>query len=604
MTKTVQMCRAASARLRARARSVAGAARSDAAAVAAAMAVAMAPALFIGAVSAAAAAEPPPPPQLPQLPPPPRVDMDAMERILPLAPRTDAPVGVIDRTRRGDVLQRWWSEFVAYDAVPYGWTGGNVQSCLEGANSAAHNDAVLRRVNYYRAMAGLPGSVVENPGFSAKGQKAALVYNRNGGLDHYPPSSWTCWTQDAYDAGSHSNIALGVAGTDAVDAYMDDSGAGNTAAGHRRWILYPRQTTFGTGSIPPGNGWSSNALWVLDTASWGARPAQPEWVAWPPPGFVPHLLLPLSSNRWSFSLNGADFGATTVSVTRGATTLGTTKEAISNGYGDNTLVWVVSGVDFEVPPAADTTYRVTLNNVNPGARSFVYDVTVIDPRPPLKALYRSSVGRWFVDRTMDPTWDERVSFGAAGGSDRPLLADFAGSGVAAFAIYRNGAWYFDANRDGVAESSVGFGGAPGDVPLAADFNGDRRADLVIYRAGVWYVSTQRNGVADRVYWFGGASGDIPLAADFDGDGIADLAIYRSGVWYVDTNRDFVADQVYWFGGVPGDIPLAFDWDGDGRADLAVYRAGTWFVSTGRNGVADQVFPFGAAGDIPLGARAR
>lgn len=537
-----------------------------------------------------------------ELVPPPVFDVSRFESRAPRVEPKDAPVAAINRASRGVVLQRYFRDFLAYDAVPQGWMGGNVAACLEGSNSAAHNDAVTRRINYYRAMAGLPGSVVLNATLNAKDQKAALVYSYNRQLSHQPDSSWGCWSQDAYDAGSHSNIALGLAGTDAIDAYIDDSGGNNTAVGHRRWILYPPQTMMGTGSIPSQSGSpASNALWVLETASWVSPGSSPEWVAWPPAGYVPYTIMPIQSGRWSFSLRSADFSAATVMVTQGATALLTTKEPLANGYGDNTLVWRVSGANLGSPPPRDTTYRVTISNVNPGARTFSYDVTVIDTKPPMKGVWRPDTAQWLLELTMDQTPDESVHFGSAGGSDRPLLADVTGDGSADLIVFRGGQWFVSSTRASRADVIFAFGGAPGDVPLAGDFDRDGKADLVVYRSGYWYVSTQRNGVADRIYAFGGVAGDVPLAADFDGDGIADLAIYRNGVWFIDMNRDGVPEHRVGFGGVPGDQPMAFDWDGDGRADLAIFRDGTWYVSTARDGNAQRMFRFGNAGDVPLGA---
>ena len=50
-------------------------------------------------------------------------------------------------------------------------------------------------------------------------------------------------------AAGKSNLFLGRSGAGAIAGYMDDPGSGNTAAGHRRWIIDPRQTTMGSGSV-------------------------------------------------------------------------------------------------------------------------------------------------------------------------------------------------------------------------------------------------------------------------------------------------------------------------------------------------------------------
>jgi len=92
------------------------------------------------------------------------------------------------------------------------------------------------------------------------------------------------------------------------------------------------------------------------------------------------------------------------------------------------------------------------------------------------------------------------------------------------------------------------------VPLAGDVNGDGIADLAIYRNGIWYIDTNRNGSVDMTVAFGGMPQDIPLLFDWDGDGKADLCIFRDGVWYVSTKRDGVVDVMFAYG-TAGDVPL-------------------------------------------------
>jgi len=216
------------------------------------------------------------------------------------------------------------------------------------------------------------------------------------------------------------------------------------------------------------------------------------------------------------------------------------------------------------------------------------------------AIWRPAQARWHIDVNFDQTADQKLYFGAT--TDTPLAGRIDPSRSYDFVVYRNGLWYADWNRDGIADWSASFGGVSGDVPLLADFNGDGRDDLVIYRGGQWFVSTAQNGVAAMTFWFGGVTSpvpDIPLAGDVNGDGIADLVIYRNGFWYIDTNRDGVANMGAIFGGLPGDIPLLFDYNGDGKADLCIVRNGVWYVNTNLLGTAQAVFTYGVGTDIPF-----
>ncbi len=273
-------------------------------------------------------------------------------------------------------------------AVPV-WTGGSVATCAPGTTDAAFRDLVLLRVNYFRAMAGVPAAVTFQPDDNAKSQAAALMMSANNNLSHDPPNSWTCWSPGGADAAGRANLSLGYMGPDAVAGQMRDDGINNTAAGHRRWILYPQTQTMGTGDIPgSATRRAANTLVVLDGRYWEARPpTREEFVAWPPPGHVPYQLV---FPRWSFSYAGADFSTATVQLRSNGTSIPTTPGTLSQHVGENTLVWVPRGrdptgaADTWAAPAADTTYDVTIANVRIGdeTRSFSYSVRVIDPGRP------------------------------------------------------------------------------------------------------------------------------------------------------------------------------------------------------------------------------
>ena len=161
--------------------------------------------------------------------------------------RTDAPelseaAGfLIDTSRREEVRNFYNAVYQASENIPSAWTG-NIAACQAGVVSSTYRSAVLRRINYYRAMAGMPANVVLYSTVVPYNQAGALLMSANSSLSHFPPSSWSCYTASGANAAGNSNIALGMAGADAVDGYIVDDGSGNTAAGHRRWILYHRCT--------------------------------------------------------------------------------------------------------------------------------------------------------------------------------------------------------------------------------------------------------------------------------------------------------------------------------------------------------------------------
>ena len=287
-------------------------------------------------------------------------------------------------TNREESRNLFNSVYAASVGVASGWNG-NVTNCVAGTTTATFKESVLRRINYYRAMAGLPSSTTLDATFNGNVQEAALMMSANTNLSHFPPPSWPCFSVIGSNAAANANIAIGSSGPSAVDGFMRDQGAGNAAVGHRRWLLYPQTQIFGTGDLPAAGRFSSaNAIWVFDGNYGGARPpVRDGFVAWPPPGFVPS---PVTFNRWSFSFPGANFGGTTVTVTSNGVAITAPIETVTPGAGEETIVFRPgsrSG-DATTPypvPTSDTVYQVTLNNVLIGANSsnFTYRVTVFDP---------------------------------------------------------------------------------------------------------------------------------------------------------------------------------------------------------------------------------
>ncbi len=264
------------------------------------------------------------------------------------------------------------------------WSG-SIAGCNPGSTSQDFRDRVLARLNFYRAMAGVPADVSLDANRTSDAQEAALMMYAENDIDHSPPANWDCFTANAGDAAGSSNLSIGNLGPTAVSSQVADNGGGNQAAGHRRWILLPELQTIGTGDVP-GNSNSRRSVNVLHIlpSSYPPRPdTRDDYVAWPPPGYVPW---PLVYPRWSFSYPGADFGSASISMTRDGSNLGVTKLSPQYGYGENTLVWVPSGANanngssFE-PDDEEDVYTVSITGVGGSGvpPSFSYTVRVFDP---------------------------------------------------------------------------------------------------------------------------------------------------------------------------------------------------------------------------------
>ena len=302
---------------------------------------------------------PPPPHQLTTAQPHAVAGGD-IEIYLPLVSRPEEAGPWVNTQNRQEVVNFYLVDYQASEGVDSGWTG-DVGSCAPGTTSAAFKEAMLRRLNYFRAMAGVPALEGFLADYNNKAQAAALMMSAEGALSHTPDPGWACYTADGSEGAGSSNLYLGVYGPSAISGYILDPGSGNYFVGHRRWILYPQSKNLGTGDIPPSPGYSpANALWVFDTANmWGPRPDTREsFVAWPPPGYVPYQVV---YDRWSFAYAGADFSAASVTMTKNGSALSLTVNDVVNGYGENTLVWEPND-NFATRPSADVSYGVLVHN--------------------------------------------------------------------------------------------------------------------------------------------------------------------------------------------------------------------------------------------------
>ena len=274
--------------------------------------------------------------------------------------------------------------------VPSGWNG-DTASGNPGTTTASFKEAVINRVNFYRALAGVPAQVTINSTFSAKAQQAALIMSANKALSHFPASQpgWVHVTADGAEAANMSNLGIGTRGPDTMDGYIRDHGASNKEVGHRRWIFHAPTREMGTGDVEAQGEFSpANALWIQDALVSSPRPTtRDEFVAWPPKGHIP---APLVWPRWSFALPGANFSGATVSMKRNGTPITTQIEAAVTGNTlDSILVWLYDGKsgddrDSHPTPDADVNYEVTVSNVAAGGitKNYTYTVTVFDPDTP------------------------------------------------------------------------------------------------------------------------------------------------------------------------------------------------------------------------------
>lgn len=325
---------------------------------------------------------------------------------------------VVDTGNRMESLSFYNTVFLASEGAEarIAWTGA-FGSCSQGNTDVGFRRDIRRRVNFYRAMCGLPtvtfdaeGALNDGPPNSpqivlgtskrACAQGAAYmnafsrIFYPSNPVSHDPvAASNVCWTTHAWNGCYHSNLTVGYFGPKAIDVYMaDDNLNGDASAdvnvGHRRWILYSRARDMSSGDVPRGtyvsNGTTypvqpANALYVTGFPN-PVETSPRKFVTWPPKGFVPAPIKPI---RWSVSFPDAVFPTSTAAITLqgpGGAVIPVT--ILSSNYpniGDPTLVFQPAATPMS--GTADTTYTVTVTGISgPNVpTSLTWQTTFFDP---------------------------------------------------------------------------------------------------------------------------------------------------------------------------------------------------------------------------------
>ncbi len=330
----------------------------------------------------------------------------------------------VNTSSRNDVVAFWHAVYQASEGYEkrVGWNGNYTGN--NGKTSKEFIDDVERRVNFFRAMCGVPANVRMNsnstvliestdphkPPYSTlksnAAQAAALMLIRNynpttgqdPAIDHNPASSLAGWSEAAWNANANGNLAFGLYGPGAMTEYvLEEVASGsatsywNTLVGHRRWILYPQATDFATGD-QPGSTYTrppTNVLYISQKPSELGTDATPGFVSYPPAGFVPAAM---NSRFWSLSHPGADFSSAKVKITdQNGKPVPVSSVQSNTNYGDPALLWRVSGSTAARSVDQDSTFSVKVTGIGGTGiggtgiggtgvpSSFSYEVTLINP---------------------------------------------------------------------------------------------------------------------------------------------------------------------------------------------------------------------------------
>lgn len=297
-------------------------------------------------------------------------------------------------TPREKAIKDYEENYIGSYVDDPGWTG-NTTGCVAGTISQDARNKTIKRLNYFRRLVGLSDNVVENPAQHQGCQEASLVFKAQNNLSHFPPQSWKCWTQAAYDAAATANIGWGTATSGAftvhtsygVSGFIEDAGDHNKAVGHRAWFFMPGLTKLGVGS-------TNSTCCMQWKDNYTPSGPSPEFIAYPPKGFIPNQI---TYPRWSFTLpGGGSFTNAKVTMTDGAganvsLTIVNKPGNISQGYPLKHLVWEPNINVKNL--TADAKYTVTITDITGAAQTtYTYEVTVIPVTPSYKKAAPGDLG--------------------------------------------------------------------------------------------------------------------------------------------------------------------------------------------------------------------
>lgn len=273
----------------------------------------------------------------------------------PAAGCTPPPMTGLNARTEQQVCDRWNADYpittqMSWDTMP-------ADQCALGVMASGVQDDAIRRTNVYRWLVGL-GPVSTDATYIRQTQACATTHEANSpsslSLSHQPPSSWPCWSQDAYDGASKGNLSAGRSHpSESIDGYIADTRT--PSLGHRRWIFNHQMGKTGFGQRG-----RYSCMYAFDRS---AAASTMDFVGYPAPGFFPKDAL---LGEWSISstrpFNQAMFsGSTSVSVTRDGQPVNVTAASRRTpNYGPDTFAWKIDSSDVQ----AGATYTIAVTGIS------------------------------------------------------------------------------------------------------------------------------------------------------------------------------------------------------------------------------------------------
>ncbi len=262
-----------------------------------------------------------------------------------------------------EVCQKWnedpWT--LTHDK----WADEPQDQCDWGWLSEEYHLEAIRETTRYRWLVGLPAVTASDSARTITQACATTLAAENSGLTHTITEDFACYTSEAASGAGSSNIAShSASAADTVRRYIEDW---NTPSlGHRRWIFNPRMAQTGYGIR---SGYSCNYAFDI------SGPANPEFTAYPAPGYFPRQAL---HGKWSLAASSltlsSDTTVTIENLTSGSTvSIHDFAHHAGSSFRPRMISWRLSQA-----PQSGESYRVIIGDAYGEGDDLVYEVDLID----------------------------------------------------------------------------------------------------------------------------------------------------------------------------------------------------------------------------------
>lgn len=277
-----------------------------------------------------------------------------------------------------------------YDTLP------DVANCQAGTLKQSVRDEVVRVVNQIRALHGL-SAVTYDQNSEYQTMQAALNMRANNRLSHHPAVDSKCYSTEAAQGASSSNISmmswsgsysprysLKTIEEDQIGFLTDVNNLKQENVGHRRWLLDPFLQKISYGLVINGSG-EGSATKVIGDSSPTAK-VQQNFVAYPygdyPADFfnkkalLSFATIAYLNDKWANQHTNYQNAHLTVSREDGQAVTVTRQKFDNEGYGlANNYQFFIENLAYNVR------YRVQLNNVevDGAVRDYDYRFKIVTP---------------------------------------------------------------------------------------------------------------------------------------------------------------------------------------------------------------------------------